>query len=93
MSAIGPGSIVVCVNASDIRHNAPLNKGARYVVREIVPGHHMRTGERGTSVKLRGIYNGATDSGYAIERFRPIDERDAEIFERMIAVEKQKVRA
>lgn len=85
-SAIGPGSVVVCVDASnlDLREgDHQIYEGHRYVVREIVEAY----GQRG--VTLRGVHNTRgiilTERAYKIERFRPIDDSDSQIFTDIIA--------
>ena len=99
-SAIGPGSIIVCVDASRIpRGYTQLIEGARYLVRAVVhdlclmPPSNSRDG-----VLLRGIQhepdrNNGKEPAYHLYRFRPIDDSDSEIFRSMVSDTKQKVSA
>lgn len=92
MTDIGPGDIVICVDASGIRHVAQLIEGARYVVRGVwgdgrvypsSPYPNSRTG-----VCLVGVINPFTifgeEKGYCVERFRPLRKSDSKIFREMI---------
>ena len=102
MTAIGPGSIVVCVDAKDIERYDPLCEGARYVVRDICRHHPNiapRTYPTGSTcgIYLRGIRGQKQEYGHeaccAIERFRPIDDRDSAIFTQIIERTPEKVDA
>jgi hypothetical protein len=101
MAEIGPGDVVVCVRPPRSQRTVCqiLTVGARYVVRKVYRASiDIDTGEKTAGFLLRGIINPKNERGqeigYDIRRFRPIDERDAEIFRQMIADTKHfKVRA
>lgn len=93
MTAIGPGSIVVCVNAKT-PHNQnamPLREGCRYVVSCVV----QRSFSEG--FELRGVSGWCNECQrehtFHVNRFRPIDDSDSAIFRSIIAPVKDKVDA
>lgn len=87
MDDIGPGDIVVCVNTNDLDGRCALLEGGRYIVRSVFVGwtKYGRT----PGVRFRGIINGPGsngEGGYRLDRFRPINESDSEIFREMIKI-------
>ena len=92
MDDIGPGDIVVCVNASNLEPMFQLAEGASYRIREIDPlSVSLLDGKEGVGILLVGIYNpepeiGQDDVAYSLSRFRPINESDSEIFREMIKI-------
>lgn len=90
MTDIGPGDIVICVDAiaSGPGRKTTLVEGSRYVVEQIFPSGMTPHGPC-TALTLRGIRNPkhvryAREAGYDIQRFRPLRKSDSEIFREMI---------
>lgn len=100
MTAIGPGSVVVCVDASNMPPDMfPLRKGARYIVRRLYHdatffGPGVPHDEPG--IALEGIDNRNPTGGenlYRLSRFRPIDDSDSQIFRDILADTDERVLA
>jgi hypothetical protein len=99
MANIGPGDVVVCVRQPRSQRTVCqiLTVGARYVVRKVYRASiDIDTGEKTAGFLLRGIINPKNERGqeigYDIRRFRPIDERDSEIFRQIVEpIKKRKV--
>lgn len=85
MTDIGPGDVVVCVDASGLPPVVTqLNEGARYIVAWIGEGE-------GYSSDLTVLLDGIVDRdeagnfwGYLACRFRPLNDGDSEQFREMI---------
>lgn len=95
---IGPGSVVVCVDASGLEiYKERIFKGSRYRIRSIRRDGCCRCPGRTAcdSFILYGFYERnvfGAEYTYCPRRFRPIDDGDAAIFRAMIAPIKQRVR-
>lgn len=73
------GQKVVCVDASAIQKAVPLNEGAVYTIRTIIP---LRSSVRGCGIYLVEIVNLlelGLEVGYFSDRFRPAVERKTDI--------------
>lgn len=95
MTDIGPGDIVICIDANPDRSAcAPLTEGARYRIRFADDARHNGGLEPG--VWLEGIISRMGPFGrevfYRASRFRPLRKSDSEIFREMIKIpEREKV--
>ncbi len=85
MNDIGPGDIVVCVDASNLPDMPSLVEDWRYRIRWAGLGHYR--GKLPWGVRLHGV-SGPISEGleraYLASRFRPLRKSDSEIFRKMI---------
>lgn len=77
MNDIGPGDIVICVDAANLNGMPQLIKGGTYRVRQVFIGFNGSERSPSPGIYLEGIIgcrcNGVDECGYSLSRFRPLD--------------------